>query len=131
MLDPGGRVEDDVDLYRLVNPDGGAVWDDDENRWKVSSAAFQNTSKTDRMSVVLGDTLDRMGRPPEDARATRPEWYVVALRAGFVRSEQQEIERAPMPEERAHGNVIGEKRKACRRALAQAARWIVPPPSPP
>jgi hypothetical protein len=127
-------VPDDVELYRLVHPEHGVTWDEDENRWRPSSAAFQNPTKpvkTDRMSVVLGDTLEECGRLPEDARRSKPDWWVVALTAAFVRQEEQEVERDPTGDEPAHGSVVGEKKPPRRSRFAEAARWIVEPPTPP
>ena len=126
-------VSDEVDLYRLVHPEHDVAWDDDANHWIVKSSAFQNPTKpvkSDAMSVVIGDTLASSGRPPEDARRTKPAWYVVALTAGFVRSEAQSVERHATAEEPAHGNVVGEKKPPRRRRFAQAARWVVEPPPP-
>jgi len=124
-------VAPDVELYRLVHPEYHVDWDHDENRWRVKSSAFQNSTKpvkSDRMSVVLGDTLENEGRSPEDARRTKPTWYVVSLTTHFVTSEQQEVERDPIPEEPAHGNVVGAKNPRRRSRFARAARWIVEPP---
>jgi hypothetical protein len=127
-------VVDDVDVHRLLNPALDIDWDHDEGRWVVKSSAFQNPTKpepTNRMSVVLGDTLEAMDRPPEDARRAKPEWYVAALTAGFVRTEDQEVERSPTDEEPAHGDVVGDKKsRARRRRFADAARWVVEPPPP-
>lgn len=122
-----------MDLHRLLNPELDIDWDHDEARWVVKSSAFQNPTrpdKTNRMSVVCGDTLDSMGRPPEDARRTKPGWYVAALTAGFVRAEDQEVQRSPTHEEPAHGDVVGDKGGGRRRRFARAARWVVEPPPP-
>jgi hypothetical protein len=122
-------VADSVDVYRLV-PDYHVAWDHDENRWIVKSSAFQNTSRTEGMSVVLGDTLEADGRPPEDARRSKPDWYVVALQAAEFRHEDQGIVREPTAEEPAHGNVLGDKGKTRRRRFVPLARWIVAPAAP-
>jgi hypothetical protein len=122
-------VADTTDAYRLV-PEYHIDWSENEDRWIVKSSAFQNTSRTDEMSVVLGDTMAADHRPPEDARRSKPDWYVVALSAGELRGEQQGIVRDPTVDEPAHGNVIGPKGQTRRRRLARLARWIVDPPRP-
>src|SRR5215203_6123735 len=119
-------VADSVDVYRLI-PEFYVAWDEDDARWRVSSGAFQNSSRTDRMSVVLGDTLQEGGRSPENARRSKPEWYVVAIEARDYRAEEQGMERDPQPDEEAHGNAVGEKKKGRRRRFAELARWVVAP----
>jgi hypothetical protein len=123
-------VGGNTDLYRLLNPDHDVAWDYDDRRWIPKSSAFQNTSNTDRMSVILGNLLEEERRPPHDARRTKPDWYVVALTAGLVREEDQIIVADPKLEEPAHGNVIGEKNRSRRRLFASNARWIVAPALP-
>jgi hypothetical protein len=122
-------IGDSTDLFRLVPP-LDVDWDENDGTWIVKSSAFQNTSGTNQMSVVLGDRLAELGRPPEDARHSMPERFVVALTAGEVRGEEQEVERAATPIEPAHGNVVGDKGKTRRRRFAALARWIVDPPPP-
>jgi hypothetical protein len=129
-MDDDLTVGGDVDLFRLVNPDLDIDWDHDNQRWLVKSRAFQNTTGTDRMSVVLGDVLEAEGRPPPDARRSKPEWYVVALTGRQVRTEDQGIVRNPIEEESAHGDVIGDKGRGRRRRFVRLARWIVEPPPP-
>lgn len=134
MATDGGRaIADDVPLYRLVHPALDVAWDENDRRWIVKSSAFQNQTrpvKSGKMSVVLGDTLADLGRPPEDARRTKPDWYVVSVTAAFARSEDQVVERSPIHEEPAHGDVVGEKKPPRRRRFAHAAVWVVQPAPP-
>jgi hypothetical protein len=123
-------VSDATLLYRLLNPDYDVDWDHDERRWIVKSRAFQNSTGTDRMSVVLGDQMEVAQRPPEDACRTKPDWYVVSLTAREVRDEEQEIERDSLHDEPAHGNVVGAKPKRRRRQFVHLAEWVVMPPPP-
>jgi hypothetical protein len=129
VLPDDASVADTTDIYRLV-PEFDVDWDHDESRWIVKSSAFQNTSTTDRMSVVLGDTLATHRRPPEDARRSKPDRFVVALYASEFRAEEQGVIREPTPDEPSHGNVVGQKQKNRRRRLARLARWIVDPAPP-
>lgn len=104
----------------------------DENRrgHRPSSAAFGNTTGTERMSVALADTLASLGRSPESVLSRYEGQLLVGVSAGFVGSldPRQFVERTPVPEERAHGDVVGPKPKKVQRALAREARWIVGPP---
>jgi PAS domain-containing protein len=121
-------IDDTTLIYRLLNPDFDVAWDEDDGRWIVRSRAFQNSTGTDRMSVVLGDRMEEDDRPPEDACRTKPDWYVVSLVARQVRDEEQEIERDSLQEEPAHGNVVGSKPRNRRKRFAEVAEWVVMPP---
>ena len=88
------------------------------------------------MSIVLGDTLAALERRPEDLPDETPwaddEWGVAVLEAGYVANEEeQEILRTPNGDERAHGDVRGEKKRARRKHLKRRAEWVVPPAAPP
>jgi hypothetical protein len=127
--DDDASIVDAVELFRLLNPEFDIDWDYDEHRWLVKSSAFQNTSDTDRMSVVLGDTLQKDGRTREDACRSMPDRFVVSLTAGGVRSEDQGVVRTPVADEPAHGDVVGNKKNANRRRrLRDMCTWVVEPP---
>ena len=127
-------IANSTDLFRRIHPELDIQWDANAGCWTFKSRAFQNTGgvKFGNMSVVLGDTLDADGRAPGDVlvRAGTPEWYLAAITAGDARAEDQGVMRAPMTVEPAHGNVVGEKTRGRRRALARAARWVIQPPAP-
>jgi hypothetical protein len=120
-------VADDCLLYRWLR-EQDVIWDANRNRQRPTSAAFQNTTDTDQMSIVLGDTLADLGRLPE--ALANP--YLASLGAGYVRSIDQHVERDPLASEPAHGHVVGEKAESRRRRMAHTAVMVVaPPPSPP
>ncbi len=120
----GASVQDGTLLYRRIRRDW-VVWDDSRGCWRPSRIAFQNVE----MSVALGDTLEAMGREPEDVLVASPGEYLVALTAGFVRTHQQQVVRDPVDDEPAHGLVVGEKDHPAsrRKKFAQEAAWVKAP----
>lgn len=112
-------------LFRRISPREGDGWVRDENNdcIRLSSAAFVG----DRMSVLLGDTMESEGRPPQDALAGHPDFFLVSITAADARAQEQEIERTPLPDEPAHGDVVGKKARKRRRALRDAAKWVQAP----
>lgn len=72
---------------------------------------------------------------PEEAclRATdlpTTEFAVVALPVGEVRSLSQLVDHDPLPANRAHTNVIGEKDEEVRLKLARMAQVLLSPGEP-
>jgi hypothetical protein len=57
-------VEGTVPIYRLVKTTQCSV---EAGQWEFQSGAFDN-NEGDDMSVVLGNTLEAMGRLPDDLR---------------------------------------------------------------
>lgn len=124
-------VADDVALFRLVPTDQCNSVD---GEWEFQSAAFDNNDAED-MSVVVGDTLARLTRVPEDL----PErifqdpgrWGVAVLVTRYVRHEEaQEVLRTSTVEERAHGDVRGPKNSKRRKRLKKHAEWVIRPHAP-
>ena len=71
---------------------------------------------------------------PHDTRSSgrsRPDIYgVVGMIAGEVRALPQDVEHSPLPANRAHTDVIGQKTARIRMLLARMARWEISlPPS--
>jgi hypothetical protein len=79
------------------------------------------------MSVLFGDTMESEGRSPLSALDDYPDHFLVAITAKAARAQEQEVERTPIPEEPAHGDVVGKKTRGRRRALCAAAEWVKPP----
>ncbi len=112
-----------------------------DGQWEFQSGAFDNATPNspdeppDDMSVVLGDTLEILGRRPShlptDTPWTGEEWGVAVLEASYVRNEvSQEIRRTPEEHELAHGDVRGKKNSKKRKRLKAHARWVVRPAAP-
>ena len=123
-------VLDGTLLLRRVPDDPGRqlVWDGNQQRWRPSSAAFNDDRRGDPMSVTLEDTLRELGRPLESALDGHEEGYfLAAITALLARQNNQGIQRDPLREEPAHGLVFGKKSKAVRSRLAKGAAWVVAP----
>ena len=102
------------------------VWDDNQNRWRPSSASFKDHQNGTPMSIFLGDEMDKSGRPYEEVLIGHEGFALAYITAATARENQQCVAREPTPDEPAHGIVIGEKKKASR-IMAKAAKWAVPP----
>ncbi len=126
-------IKDEDALYRLIPTELCAAVD---GEWIFQSWAFDNTTDTLEMSVVLDDTLRSFERVPEGLpekhHPTRPErWGVAVLTAGCARAVPgQEVERSPDADEPAHGGVVGSKPGKRRQKLKKCAEWVVPPAAP-
>lgn len=135
-------VDEDILVFRMVKTSQcrrkGGEWEFQSNAFVANSPAPEdpNGPKVD-MSVVLGDTLEAEGRKPENlpnpdegARAlSGPEWGVAVIPANALREKvNQTILRTPdLPDEPAHGDVRGRKRRQERSAMKENAEWVVRP----
>lgn len=124
-------VEGTVPIYRLVKTTQCSV---EAGQWEFQSGAFDN-NEGDDMSVVLGDTLEAMGRLPDDlpARmfpAEADRWGIAVVQARALQDEAQELRRTPKPIERAHGDAQGKKGSSRRRRLKKSAEWVRRPDAP-
>lgn len=54
---------------------------------------------------------------------------LVSLSAASVREQNQIVVRKPLPDNPAHGEVIGEKTRGVRRAMKRSAIWLIKPSS--
>lgn len=114
-------IPNDETLYRQVPPihrgaDG-----------KPTSAAFQNHPDYEAFSVILDSILRESGRTPEDLLF--PGYEIWSFTAGQARDLGQKIVRRPEETERAHGHVVGPKKKKVKRGFkACSVRAAVAPP---
>lgn len=119
-------ISDETDLYRRVPPDHYKVTANDV---MVREGAFKNFPNPElrRMSVVLGDTLAELGRDPSSILEGHSGYGLVAIKAGCVRSEGQAVQRTPLDDEAAHGDVVGDKPAGRRKRFAKHAEWVIRP----
>jgi hypothetical protein len=108
-----------IHLTHLVESDGGKA--------EVSSAAFRKID----LSVNLEGVMTSAGRLPDDALRNHPDDLLMSVTAGICRNHGQQVGPDPIPEEPAHGYVFGKKSRTTRRALRDAAKWVVPKEPPP
>jgi hypothetical protein len=121
----GTVVDPAVLVLRRISPQQIAATP--EGGIRISSGAFQNTSGTDGMSVVMEDSLRNEGRGAEELVAPYPGFGLISLTTGLCIEEEQEVRRLPVDEEPAHGEVLGKKTKGRSKRFAAAADWVIRP----
>jgi hypothetical protein len=120
-------IPDDAVLWRRIPP-WHVTYDWRQQRWRPSSAAFEDDPDGHPMSVVIGGT----GRNPRDVLgATHADYGVWEITAGLARQYGQVVVRAPTPEEPAHALIVGKKRESTGKAFARGGQWAVRPPAHP
>lgn len=97
-------------------------------RYRPSSAAFEDDSDGDPMSVYRMDVITIEQGTVERVMVGHAGFGLVALEAGRFRSKQQTIFPDPLPEESSHSKVCGPKTDSRRRWFAKQASWVIPPP---
>ena len=110
-------ILDEDDLYRRVQ----SFWIKDDG--KPSSAAFQNTSGTDDMSVDLGRLTT-----PELTASVQEGCGVASFSAELARINKQKVLHIPIPENCSHSSVIGKKTNSIKKKLARGSKIIYLPP---
>ncbi len=107
-----------IHLAHMVDGEGG--------KSAVSSAAFRETE----LSVNLESVMRVAGREPKDSLKDNPNDLLLSIAAGACRRNGQMVGPDPTPNEPAHGYVFGKKSNSIKRALRNAAGWIVPDTAP-
>jgi hypothetical protein len=85
----------------------------------ISSAAFQNTSNTDEMSVDLAKITTI-----EKTTLNNPKYGVASLMAIGARNLDQKVFHSPEQDNPAHSTVKGRKNARIKKALAKVATLI-------
>lgn len=88
----------------------------------LTSAAFQNTTGTDDMSVDLGRLTT-----PEKTASVKEGCGVACFYASLARKNKQEVLHTPVVNNYAHSSVRGKKTRSIRRELAKGSKIIFPP----
>lgn len=89
----------------------------------ISSAAFQNTSDTNIMSVDLARLTT-----PEKTVSGYPICGVAGFLAGLARKLEQHVLHDPIPGNTAHSKVKGKKTRSIRKKLAKGSTVVLLPP---
>ncbi len=86
---------------------------------KIMSAAFQNSSFDDKMSVDIASmtALERSFK-----KLKRRGFGLASFSVGLARGLNQQVAHEPVPLNYAHGSVIGRKSKTVRRKFARMAQ---------
>lgn len=120
------RVADHVRLLRRVPP-WHFVPDDNLGGLRPSSAAFEDDRDGDPMSVYRRDVIELEGGEPSRVLANHPNFGLVSISAGHVRSTRQTVHPDPVPDESSHAVVCGPKTRRTRKSYARQAEWVVGP----
>ena len=123
-------IADAARLWRRIPP-WHFVFDGNLQRWRPSSAAFDNDPDGSPMSALLEELVLARGRSPIEALSGFEGYGLAAITAGLARACGQGVAHDPTPQEAAHAVVFGVKPKSIQRRLAKGSIWVVPPPQPP
>ena len=128
------EVDDDALVLRRVVPQHKVPVIDRENTFRVSSAAFTDSSDGSGMSVVIKPIADALGLGPEDViDGYAPGCGLVSLVTGDLRADDQTVAHDPVVREKphpcdpAHGSVVRAKPKGRVRKWARSAVWVLIP----
>ena len=120
-------IGDEIALLRRIPP-MHFYYDKRLGRYRPSSAAFEDDSDGDPMSVYRIDVITSEEGTVERVMVGHEGFGLVALEAGRFRSRQQTIFPDPLPGESSHAKVCGPKTASRRRSFAKQASWMIPPP---
>lgn len=127
-------IPDNADLFRRIPP-WHHIYDQNLNRWRPSSAAFEDDGDADPMSVYLSSVLAAEHRNPSAVLAGHEGYSLASISAGLARSKGQTVHPEPLPDESSHALVCGNKghntKSAPRKTFAAQAVWFVLNPPPP
>jgi hypothetical protein len=115
-------IDSETLLYRRVPPQW-IVPDGTRNCRRLATAAFDG----DEMSVDVGDALEALGEPPESVVRDHPGFFLVAFPVRAAREAQQAVCRDPVPDDAAHGLVVGKKTRGRQKQIGRESVWIVQP----
>jgi len=124
-------IPNESNLLRRIPPNH-FYFDENENRIRPSSAAFEDDEDDHPMSVYLSGVLLRENREPSSVLVGHEGYALAAITAGLAREKNQTIHPDPLPDESSHAAVCGDKgrsqKTAPRKQFALMAVWIVGPP---
>lgn len=103
------------------------VFDDNHNKFRPSSAAFEDHPNGSPMSAQLASVLKTMGISPEAALKNYPKFGLVSLSVKLLRDTGQSIAFQPRQDQPGHVEVSGNKTKSIRRRWAKECQLLVVP----
>lgn len=113
-------IADQELLLRRVPPQWILPDPHDPARFVVSSAAFDHLE----MSIDLASVRLEHGEPLTTSLVGYPGYGLVAVTARDARDRGQMVCRDPLPENHAHGLVVGKKTSSVKNHLKRQATWI-------
>lgn len=121
-------IQNETTLLRRI-PERHVYYDDNLQRFRPSSAAFEDDGDRDPMSVYLSNVLVSEGRDPATVLRGHSGYSLASITAGLAREHKQTVHPDPLRNETAHAVVCGVKKKAVKRMFAVNASWVVEPPA--
>jgi hypothetical protein len=116
----------DADLLLRRVPSWHIIWDENENRWRPTSAAFEDHPDGSPLSVRVRPLLERMGLALESVLAGLPDFGLVEFPAGTARAKDQIVALEEVEGEPAHAVVAGKKTRSVMKHLARSSKWSMP-----
>jgi hypothetical protein len=120
-------VLDDQRVIRRIPP----IWrvvDHNNNSWRVSSAAFANSSDGSPTSVSLETEMPPLGQIASRMEQQFPGYSLAALTVAVARANAQGVQRDPTAEDPSHALLFGKKTDGIKSRLAKACVWVFHPP---
>ena len=122
------NISDESHLWRRIPPNPPFLVDDkNQNRKRISSAAFEDHPNGTPMSVAIAQIAEEHGREPKDILKDHDGYGLAGLVVQDVRENNLGVCKKPLPDQPEHGEVFGPKPKSVRRNLALAAFWVIKP----
>lgn len=126
VYEDDSAIFDGVRLFRRIHL-RQIVKDEDTGLALVSSGAFRDKDLSANIETILQED----GHTPEYCLRNRNEHKLMSLTAGEARQYQQAVCRDPVPDDRSHGLVHGNKNnRRIHTGLRDAAAWVIPPEAP-
>jgi len=119
-------IPNSEDLWRRIHP-LWAVPDNNSGGWRVSSAAFDDSTDGSPLSVLLATVVAKTHRTADDVITHYAGYFLASITAGTAREYGQGIDPTPTPDEPAHASVFGKKTASIKRNLATRAKWVIAP----
>jgi hypothetical protein len=112
-----------ADLLLRRIPPTWWIYDEALQRKRPTTAAFDDPE----MSVALASELQSLGQPLTAPLRGHDGFALVSIDAGLARTCGQAVCKDPLPDDPAHGLVVGKKTESVKRKFARNCTWVVPP----
>lgn len=125
--DDDKSIADTEAIWRRIHPTQ-YVWDENEQRDRPSSGAFEDS--TDDGTPMSAARAKLAGHPDAYCAKVTGTWYVTSFPAALPRNYGQDVASEPrVAGEPEHLYIVGRKGKGVRNALAKQSRWVTAPPT--
>ena len=117
-------IEHSDELWRRIGRrQDQTIFDNNTNRYRPSSGAFNNNRDGSPMSVDLA----KIAKFPSVTLKGHEDYNFASITAGLARDCNQIVAHDPQPDNPAHSVVVGKKSKSVRSRFAKGANWVLPP----